>query len=167
VRAYLLPISDREPLRWIVTEERTAVPSRRAREAASLAAGDLLYLYTTRGCFRNPTRDRGRIIGLAAVTGPSRLLPEPVRFGQREFSICIPLSIERLAAQGGGVELAPLIGTLATFPDPSSWSALLRRALVPLNVSDLGLLNRALIPVAPPYPETVSTYAAGAATRAG
>jgi hypothetical protein len=45
----LLPIADREPLRWIVHEQRTAFAEHRAAEAAKLSPGDRLFLYTTRG----------------------------------------------------------------------------------------------------------------------
>jgi hypothetical protein len=58
MRAYLLPIADREPLAWIVGEQKTAFAEHRTREAARLQEGDRLFLYTTRGCFRTPTRDR-------------------------------------------------------------------------------------------------------------
>jgi hypothetical protein len=69
--SYLLPIADREPLAWIVREQRTAFGEHRRREAEALAVGDVLFLYTTRGCFRNPTRDRGRVIGRAVVKAPA------------------------------------------------------------------------------------------------
>jgi hypothetical protein len=65
--SYLMPIADREPLMWILHERRTAFPSYRRSDAERLAAGDRLLLYTTRGCFHNPTRDRGRVIGVATV----------------------------------------------------------------------------------------------------
>ena len=63
--SYLLPISDREPLIWILREQKTALPRYRRRDAERLTTGDRILLYTTRGCFRNPTRDRGRVIGVA------------------------------------------------------------------------------------------------------
>ena len=85
--SYILPIADREPLTWIVTEQRTAFPEGRAREALRLERGDRLFLYSTRGCFRNPTRDRGRVIGIATVTARASELEEPIRFGDREFPI--------------------------------------------------------------------------------
>ncbi len=85
MNTYPLPIADREPLAWIVREQRTAFAEHRAREAASLTAGDVLLLYTTRGCFRNSTRDRGRVIGRAIVMAPAERLAEAVVFGGREF----------------------------------------------------------------------------------
>lgn len=142
---YLLPISDREPLAWILSESRTAFPSYRRADAAKLEVGDKLLLYTTRGCFRNPTRDRGRVIGVAAVAGLARELAEPVRFGEREFSTGLDLEIESLLPRGSGVELAPLTPRLSeSFPNPRAWSARLRRALVPLSTRDASTIGKAL-----------------------
>ena len=157
--SYLLPIADREPLTWIVTEQRTAFPLGRAREAERLERGDRLFLYSTRGCFRNPTRDRGRVIGIATVIARASELEEPVRFGDREFPIGVKLTIELLAPLREGVQLAPLVERLELFPDPQSWSARMRRALVPLVSRDAALLEREVRKVARSYPRDLETYA--------
>ena len=60
-------------------------------EARRVAPHDRVFLYTTRLCFQNPTRDRGRVIGLAVVTKPSRRLAEAVTFGGREYVIELAL----------------------------------------------------------------------------
>lgn len=155
---YLLPIADHEPLRWIVHEQRTALTEHRRREAESVRRGDRIFLYTTRGAFHNPTRDRGRVIGLAVVNEPARRLTKPVRFGKREFVLGLSFKIERLAPMREGVELAPLVPQMASFPNPSSWSAVLRRGLVPLADGDGDLLMTKLEDVAPSYPEAMETY---------
>jgi hypothetical protein len=156
----LLPIADRDALTWIVDEQRTAFSASRKRDAERLRSGDRLFLYTTRGCFRNPTRDRGRVVGVAIVHGAARPLKIPVSFGDRAYTIGVSFLIERLAPFREGVALAPLVVELATFPDPASWSARLRRALVPLEGKDGDVLARLLKPVAPPYPEALATYGA-------
>src|SRR4051794_12748733 len=97
--SYLLPIADREPLIWILRERRTAFPIYRRRDAQRLAPGDRLLLYVTRGCFHNPTRDRGRVIGVARVRDSVKDLPEPVRFGKKEFAIGVDLAFEALVAR--------------------------------------------------------------------
>jgi|SRR5581483_3726349 len=156
---YLLPIADREPLAWIVREQRTAFGEHRAREAERLKPDDVLLLYTTRGCFRNPTRDRGRVIGRATVTAPVTRLADAVVFGTREFPYLVELRIESLAPPREGVALAPLVERLReTFPDAATWSARMRRALVPVTSADARLLERELDRVAAPYPEAVSSY---------
>jgi hypothetical protein len=156
---YLLPIADREPLAWIVAEQRTAVSERRRREAETLEPGDRLFLYTTRGCFRNPTRDRGRVIGIAEVTRRARELDDPVRFGSREYPIEIALRIESLAPRGAGVELTSLLDRLESFPNKRAWSAYMRRALVPLAQRDGATIAGALRRATRPYRESADSYA--------
>ena len=56
---YLLVIGDREALGWILAEQRMAFSSMSRPHVRALSPGDTLLLYTTRGCFKNPTRDRG------------------------------------------------------------------------------------------------------------
>jgi hypothetical protein len=51
MNSYLLPIADREPLAWILAEQRTAFPAGRAREAKRLERGDRLFLYSTQAAF--------------------------------------------------------------------------------------------------------------------
>jgi hypothetical protein len=160
MRYYLLPIADRKPLAWIITEQRTAFGNHRAREAEALAEGDVLLLYTTRGCFRNPTRDRGRIIGKARVAAPARRQRKPVVFSGREYPWVVELDIEQLAPARQGVELAPLIPHLArTFPDPKSWSVRMRRALVPIEAVDARSIARKLKPISSAYASALPSYA--------
>jgi hypothetical protein len=157
---YLLPIADREPLAWIIAQQRTAVGRHRRREAEALRQGDRVFLYTTRSCFRNPTRDRGRVIGAALVKGRSRAVSTPKRFGEREYPIEIDLRIMSLASRGAGVEFAPLVAHLESFPNKQAWSAYLRRALVPLTPSDAKKIADALERLADRYSESAASYAA-------
>jgi hypothetical protein len=159
-RQYLLPIADREPLAWILRAQRTAFGDHRAREAAALEVGDVLLLYTTRGCFRNPTRDRGRVIGRASVVSPARRERKPPSFGTHEYPWVVALAIDSLAPLREGVELAPLVPRLrGTFPDPETWSVRMRRALVPLKASDAAEIDQELESVVVPYRTAVRTYA--------
>lgn len=146
--AYLLMISDREALGWILTASRMAFPSVHRLEVAALEPGDELFLYTTRGAFKNPTRDRGRIIGTAEVVGPVEQLDKSIRFADREFPVGCPLKIGSLAPFGAGVELRPLVNSLKVFEGTgTAWSIKLRRSLVRLTDSDANLLHQALAPV--------------------
>lgn len=157
--AYLLPIADREPLAWILREQRTAFGEHRARDALALEAGDVLFLYTTRGCFRNPTRDRGRVIGRAVVKAPAKRARRPPSFGDREFPYVVELEIESLAPLRHGLELAPLVPRLKrTFPDPTTWSVRMRRALVSLDARDAALVERELGAHAVRYSDAIHTY---------
>jgi hypothetical protein len=123
-----------------------AFAQHRAPVANQLEPGDRLLLYTTRGCFKNPTRDRGRVVGVAYVATPVEPLPEPVKFGDRSFILGCDLKIEGLAPRGRGVELAPLVPRLKVFPVPRAWSVRLRTALLELPPADAGLLVRLLKP---------------------
>jgi hypothetical protein len=157
--AYLLPIADRAPLGWIVRSQQTAFAEHRARDAARLQEGDRLFLYTTRGCFRNPTRDRGRVIGVASVVAPAREERPAVEFGGVEYPHAVDLRIEKLAPLREGVELAPLVPRLReTFPDPRTWSVRMRRALVPLAEDDAALLEREVDGAAAEYPAALGSY---------
>lgn len=159
--AWLLPIADREPLRWIVAEQRTAFGARHQQEAARLRPGDTLLLYTTRGCFHNPTRDRGRIAGRAEIRTVVQELPEPVRFDAREFPLGVEFRIDLLAKPREGVALADVVqGLTASFPNSDAWSAYLRRALVPLDDHDAEVLADLLAPIARPYTDVAEEYAA-------
>ena len=82
--SYLVIIGDREPLAWVLSNQRMAFPGHRAQEVSALREGDEMLLYATRGCFRNPTRDRGRVIGRATATSVVRKLDPPLRLGGRE-----------------------------------------------------------------------------------
>ena len=139
--AYLLPISDREPLMWILRERKTAFPSYRRSDAERLAPGDLMLLYTTRGCFHNPPRDRGRVIGVATAKRAAERLNMPIRFGERDFPIGVDLQLHSLVPRDDGIELAPMVASLPrTFPNPQAWSATMRRALVPFDADEAALI---------------------------
>jgi hypothetical protein len=159
--AYLLPIADREALAWIVSARRTAFGEHRRRDAEALAVGDNLFLYTTRGCFRNPTRDRGRVIGKAVVTTTAARARRAPAFGGREYPLVVELEIEALAPLRQGVELAPLVSKLrATFPDSATWSVRMRRALVPLDGADAIVIEHELRGVAVEYAAALPGYEA-------
>lgn len=161
MRTWLLPIADRAPLQWIVSEQSTAFSAHRERDASQLSPGDTLLLYTTRGCFRNPTRDRGRVAGRAEVLAPPRRLPKPIRFGDREFPLGVQLKIDALAAPREGVALVDVVHSLtASFPNSDAWSAYLRRPLVPLDDHDAEMLMDLLAPIARPYIDVAEDYAA-------
>ncbi|WP_127353898.1 hypothetical protein [Actinacidiphila soli] len=162
---HLLILSDRAALSWVLTEQRMAFPARRSRQSRALTEGDEIMLYTTRGCFRNPTRDLGRVIALAEVSGPVRVLDEEVRLGGRRFPEGCPLQIRGLAPFREGLVLRDLVPSLTVFPDPATWSIWLRRSSLPLPAGDAELLRNALRPLLRPYAETVDQYRWGSAGR--
>lgn len=132
----------------------------RNREASAreLVCGDQLLLYTTRGAFHNPTRDRGRVIGRAAVASEVQELEAPVVVAGRTFELGCELTLECLARLGRGVELAPLVPRLEVFPEPGAWSARMRRPLLRLPLADAGLLMRELDRAAGPTGSALADY---------
>lgn len=142
---HLAIIGDRQALGWVLKEQRLAFPEPRYHHIfPALKAGDQLYLYTTRGCYRNPGRDRGLVIGTATVMGDLErpLTSRVVR--DRELPLEVPVQIETLAPLGDGVNVADTVGNMTSFPKPESWSVYLRRSLYSLTEHDAALLDRKL-----------------------
>ena len=154
--AGLLLISDREPLAWLLTTGRFAVPS--GRGASVPQVGSTLFIYTTRGCFRNPGRDRGRIIGIATVSQGVAHLAESVEFRGRQFTEGFAVEIRGVAPCGHGVELAPLAGHLHALPDTATWSVRLRRSIVSLDESDEAMVRELLEPMLMPLDRAIDGY---------
>ncbi len=123
-----------------------------------LEIGDELLVYATRGCFGNPERDRGRVMGLAKVATDVRWLPEPVIFGERRYPLGCALDIQSVAALHEGVELSPLVAELHVFPDARTWSAQMRRPLVPLDEHDASLLRHHLTALLEPLDRHLAAY---------
>jgi hypothetical protein len=111
---YLLIIGEQDALAWVLREHRMAFPSYRQREALEVAPGDRLLLYTTRGCFHNPTSGRGRVIGIASALNKPAVLAEPVDIAHRRFELGFGIELLSLARYREGVELAPLVPQLTT-----------------------------------------------------
>ncbi|MCQ9184710.1 hypothetical protein KMT30_37880 [Streptomyces sp. IBSBF 2953] len=155
---HLVILGERSALRWVLTEQRMAFPAGRVRQARALHEGDEVMLYTTRGCFRNPARDVGRVIGHGVVATPVSVLTDPVRFGEREFTTGCDIQIQGLALYRDGLNLRELVHALDVFPNPRSWAAKLRRTALALPAQDAELLRRKLKPYLKPYAEAIAGY---------
>lgn len=155
---YLLVIGDRAALAWVLEHQRMAFPDYRRAETRALKAGDRLLLYTTRGCFRNPGRDRGRVIGEAIVTSGLTPLDQPVVISDRTFPVGCEISVTGLAALREGVVLRDLVPDLDAFPDKEMWAIRLRRPLVSLSAHDAYLISARLAPLAGNPRQTVGGY---------
>ncbi|MET7286443.1 hypothetical protein [Streptomyces sp. NPDC005573] len=155
---HLLIIGDRAALSWVVTEQRMAFPAGRAKAARVLGEGDEIFLYTTRGCFRNPTRDLGRIVARATIASPVRVLDEPVVFNDRSFTEGCRLQVSGLAPFREGLVLRDLVPWLSVFPDPATWSVPMRRASLTLPPGDADLVRTELEPLLRPYGEVRDGY---------
>jgi hypothetical protein len=127
-------------------------------QAMALEVGNELLIYTTRGCFHNPTRDVGRVMGLANVTTRVRDLTEPVVFGERRYTSGCELAVQGVAALREGVESGPLVTELHVFPDAETWGMQLRRPLVPLDEHDARALKRYLATLLEPLDHHLNAY---------
>lgn len=160
VSTYLVVLSDRKPLYWVLSEQRMAFPGKRDRVSPRLRPGDKLLIYTTRACFHTPQRDRGRVIGEATVRSPVEVLKHPVAFDDRQFPVGCSLTIDRLAPARHGVDLQTLATEIHAFAIPGSWRSYLRRPLVPLDQHDADLLRRSLDALAKtPSADILASYA--------
>ncbi|MFC4003753.1 hypothetical protein ACFS2C_10280 [Prauserella oleivorans] len=157
---YLLVIGDREALGWLLTEQRMAFPGLNRAEVRALAPGDSLFLYTTRGCFKNPTRDRGRVIAAGTATTPVAALDDPVDLGGRRFPVGCDVRFPSATAWPDGVDLGELVAELDAFAGVGdAWSIKLRRPLVGLTPRDAELLRRRLDALHPqPLGDVIEPY---------
>lgn len=155
---YLLVLGEREAIYWVLSQSRTAFVEGRSRQSMRLSEGDILLLYSTRGAWRNPTRDRGRVIAEAIVTSAPKRLRTPIEVAGREFTTGVDLALDGVAPYGQGVDLAALVPQLAMFPDKASWSARLRTSLLAVPSTDLRILRRELKPLACPLADVLPGY---------
>lgn len=137
-----------------------AFPPHRSKDAGQVSKGDRLFLYTTRGCFHSPGRDRGRIIGEATVSTKVSTLKKPVEFGEHSYSLGCSLDITGLAPRDEGPKMIGLVDDLHLFPNsnPKSWGVRLRRVLAPLDKHDAGVLHKHLSRVMRPVEESRVGY---------
>lgn len=152
----LLVISDREPLAWLLRTSSFAIPAARAESAPR--PGTTLLLYTTRGCYRNPGRDRSLAMGMAQVTSHPRRLRGPVTFRGHEYVIGLDLDLQGVCRVHEGVQLGPLQGRLELLPPEGPWSYPLRRSVVPLSDPDATLIREPLVSLLRPVSEVLPAY---------
>ncbi|MCP2342986.1 hypothetical protein [Actinomadura rupiterrae] len=153
---YLLVVGDREGLAWILKEGRMLLPSKRNRAAGDIRSGDRILIYTSRGCFRNPTRDRGRVIAEVIATSDVAILADELKVAGKIFNRSCSFSIGKMAREGEGVDLAQHVAKLNTFPD--KWHTHIRRTIVPISGQDRDLLMDALERIAIPAEEALPSY---------
>jgi hypothetical protein len=139
---YLTVLGTRRGLAYVLREEKMAFPATRP---ISLSVGDRLLLYTVRGIFGDPGRERGRVVASAEVASPVVPLEPRLRLAGQEYISACDLRITGLAPLGAGVVLAELVDKLRIFqPNTTAWSARLRRTLLMLPEEDAELIMELL-----------------------
>ena len=154
----MLILGHREGVLWVLQNSRMAFPQTHRSDIDHISVDDELFMLTTRGCWRNPTRDRSRIIGCARVTSPVQSCDPPLEIAGRELTRACDIAIEQLAPYPSGVELPPLIFQMQTFPNKPMWSMSLRRTLLKLAPNDAVLLRRKLDIIGQDPIEAIRTY---------
>lgn len=160
--AYLNIVSDREAIHWILSRQSTAFGASRVAAGRKMAPGDRVFIYSTRGAWRNPTRDRGRVIACGDVVADPRSLEEPITIAGRDFALEVPLRIDRVAPYPTGLVLADFVEVLDLFPNKHAWSARLRTSILPLTPHDETLLDERLTPMLRPLEQELPGYARAA-----
>ncbi|GAA1370246.1 hypothetical protein GCM10009661_29030 [Catellatospora chokoriensis] len=163
--AYLVVLGHRDAIRWVLNAQRMAFPATPRAELRALKNGDRLYLYATRGAWKNPNRDRGRVIAKATATSSVEALEQPVELAGRSFTSGCDLAIEGVVPYPGGVELQPLVAQLEAFPRPEHWYFYLRRALVPLSRLDEAVIDLHLTNLSVEASLALESYPAGRLSR--
>jgi hypothetical protein len=158
VQNHLLIISERIALAWILSQEQMAFPTYRARSAARLAEGDRLFIYTTRGCFHNPTRDRGRVAAIALMAGSVTVLNEPRTVGGREFGLLCDITVTGVAPLREGVELQSFQPPLDLVASSKNWAVSLRTPVLRLTLADADRLAERLGSLTRPRSEVIDDY---------
>lgn len=156
--SYLLILGEREAIRWVLTTQRMAFPANTRAEVTALREGDQLFLLSTRGAFRNPTRDRTRVFGTATALTAVEPLDEPLEIAGRMFARGCAIEVESLAPYLGGLEVAPLVGKLSVFRRSDQWGMYLRRPLLRLAEDDAELIRRELRPLVGDPREVIADY---------
>jgi hypothetical protein len=130
--------------RWVLEESRMAFGGGQAARAARIQPGDRLFLYTSRGAFKDPTRDEAQLLGLASVLTPVARLREPLLIADREFVVGCKLQITIALPLRAGVPFRPLVARMEFIRHKDSWSAYMRSSLIQLPTSDAWVLEQAL-----------------------
>jgi hypothetical protein len=134
----MIILGDCDAIGWVLSNGRMAV---NGRVAALPDPGERVALYVTRGAYRNPTRDRAQIIGLAEVTEPPRTADVVV--AGRSYAKSFGLRFDDVAEQRAGLPFEPLVPRLRFISNKASWGGAVRRPVVRLPEADFRLIEKA------------------------
>jgi hypothetical protein len=157
-RSHLAVVNDRSALAWIARESCLAFPSTRRREALTIAPGDEIFLYVTRGAYHNPTRDRAQICAAFLAHRSAEALAAPILIAGREFLFLLPVVAQVVAAPRRGADFASMAESMEFIPAGCSWAPFLRRAIFLVPSHDAAVLRRELSRAARIAPGELSDY---------
>lgn len=97
-------------------------------------------------------------MGMAVALSTPERLSEPVVIAGMSLELACEIRVTMLAPFGSGVELAPLVAQLKSFPNKRAWASKLRRPLVRLTDDDSDLLEQKLTPLVSPLADARDSY---------
>lgn len=124
-------LGNRTAMEWVIDRGRMAVGP---RVRTLPAIGDRLVLYTSRGAFHNPTRDRAQILALGVTSSEPdnrRVVVAGAAYA-RSFAI----DIDVMAEPRRGLDFLPLVPRLDFIHNRASWGGALRRPVVHIGDKD-------------------------------
>ncbi len=137
---WMIVLGDRDAISWVVASRRMAF--REHVPTNELRVGDQVLLYSTRGAFKNPTRDEPQIF--AAGFFASRVEHSRVAVAGETFTKWCRLEITHLLPPREGIGFRPFVPRLRFIKNKETWPAALRRTLIRLPERDFKVLARAL-----------------------
>jgi hypothetical protein len=135
---WMIILGDCDAIAWVLSNGRMAV---NGRVAALPDPGERVALYVTRGAYRNPTRDRAQIIGLAQVTEPPEI--SEVVVAGRSYAKSFGLRFDDVAEPRAGLPFEPLVPRLRFIGNKASWGGAVRRPVVRLSEADFRVIEEA------------------------
>lgn len=132
---WMIVLGDRDAIAWVLSHQQMAVTS---RVAALPGVGDPVALYTTRGAFKNPTRDRAQVIGLGTVVQAP--VVKDITIAGRTYAKSFGLRFDLLAELRQGLPFEPLVPKLGFIGNKTSWGGAVRRPVVRLPEADFTLI---------------------------
>ena len=144
-RPYLLVLRDADGLAYVLREHQVAfAPKRRI----PLTRGDIVFLYTTRAIFRNPSVGRGLIIGRTEIISDVVKFENRLGIADRVYTSGCHVTITGLVPLDEGVELRQIVDELETFhPHPRRWAFSIFSSLVQLSPEDANVIQEKIQPM--------------------
>lgn len=151
-RPYLLVLRDADGLAYVLREHQVAFTLKRR---IPLTRGDIVFLYTTRAIFRNPS-GRGLIIGRTEIVSDVAKFESRLGIANRTYTSGCHVTITGLVPLDEGVELRQIVDELETFhPHPKRWAFRMYSSLVQLSPKDASVIQEKIQPLLQD-PESVS-----------
>jgi hypothetical protein len=144
-RPYLLILRDADGLAYVLREHQVAfTPKRRI----PLTRGDIVFLYTARAIFRDPSAGRGLIIGRTEIISDVVKFESRLGIAGRVYRSGCHVAITGLVPLDEGVELRQIVDELETFhPHPKRWAFRIYSSLVQLSPKDASVIQEKIQPL--------------------